>query len=52
MAEDYGIEATKLRLAKNGQIGAENRPKSEAEIWNMAKNVVPLHCQSMEQREP
>ena len=33
-------------------IRAENRPKSEAKIWNMAKNVVPLHCQSMELREP
>jgi len=33
-------------------IGAKNRPKSMPEIWKRTKNVVPLHCQSMEQREP
>jgi len=27
-------------------IDAENRSKSEAEIWNVAKNVVPLQSQS------
>jgi len=46
MAENYGIETTKLRLVKIARIGAENGSKSEAKIWNMAKNVVPLQCQS------
>ena len=41
-----------LRFVQIRQIRAENRPKSMPEIWKRTKNVVPLHCQSMEQREP
>jgi len=50
MAENYGFEATMLRFAEIGRFRAQNRPKSEAKIWNMAKNVVPLHCQSEDRR--
>ena len=33
-----------LRWQKMPPIDAENRPKSRAEIWNIAKIVVPLQC--------
>jgi len=52
MAEKYGFEVSKLRFVQIRQIRTENRSKSRGEIWNRTKNVVPLHCQSMEQREP
>ena len=44
MVENYGFEASMLRFVQIHQIRAENRPKSEAKIWNEPKNVVPLHC--------
>ena len=46
MAENYGFEATMLRFVEFGRFRAQNRPKSEVKIWNVAKNVVLLHCQS------
>ena len=46
--ENYGIEATKLRLAKNGQTDAKNRPKSKVEIWWRGKILVSLQRESEE----
>jgi len=50
MAENYGFEHRVLRFVQIRQIRAEKRPKSEGKIWNIAKNVVPLHCQSEDRR--